>query len=148
MSENELYDYAITLLAKKDFSSGSLIHLLSKLTEKEEYIANVIQKLSNSNHLNDTRLVTMLIDKQIKKLHGPTRIKQEIRQKGFPQTLIEQKIEESGIDWYSMAKEARIKKFSDTPPSDQKEKAKQIRYLQYKGFSMDMIFETFSQTKV
>nr|WP_244880852.1 RecX family transcriptional regulator [Yersinia pekkanenii] len=26
-------------------------------------------------------------------------------------------------------------------PSDAKEKNKQIRYLQYKGFSMDMIFE-------
>ncbi len=144
MSENELYDYAITLLAKKDYSSGSLRRLLSKLTEKEEYVDCVVRRLSDNHYLNDTQLINNLIDKHIKKRHGPTRIKQEIRQKGFPQELIEQKIEESGIDWYSMAKEARIKKFSDTPPAEQKEKAKQIRYLQYKGFSMDMIFEAFS----
>jgi len=72
------------------------------------------------------------------------KIKQEIRQKSFPQELIGQKIEEFGIDWYLMAKEARIRKFSDFPPAEQKEKAKQILYLQYKGFSMDMIFEAFS----
>lgn len=144
MSENELYDYAITLLAKKDYSSGSLHRLLSKLTEKEEDVDRVVRRLSDNHYLNDTQLINNLIDKHIKKLHGPTRIKQEIRQKGFPQELIEQKIEASGIDWYSLAKEARIKKFSDTPPSEQKEKAKQIRYLQYKGFSMDMIFEAFS----
>ncbi|WP_419790276.1 hypothetical protein [Pseudomonas marginalis] len=29
-------------------------------------------------------------------------------------------------------------------PKDFKEKAKQIRYLQYKGFSGDMIFEQFN----
>lgn len=144
MSENELYDYAITLLAKKDYSSGSLHRLLSKLTENEEDVDRVVRRLSDNHYLNDTQLINNLIDKYIKKLHGPTRIKQEIRQKGFSQELIEQKIEASGIDWYSMAKEARIKKFSDTPPSEQKEKAKQIRYLQYKGFSMDMIFESFS----
>lgn len=144
MSENELYNYAITLLAKKDYSSGRLSSLLSKLTEKEEYVERVVRRLSDSHYINDTQLINNLIDKHIKKLHGPTRIKQEIRQKGFPQELIDQKIEESGIDWYSMAKEARIKKFSDTPPSEQKEKAKQIRYLQYKGFSMDMILEALS----
>ncbi|MBG6243311.1 MAG: regulatory protein RecX [Candidatus Symbiopectobacterium sp. Dall1.0] len=144
MSEKELYDYAITLLAKKDYSSGSLRRLLSKLTEKEEDVDRVVRRLSDNHYLNDTQLINNLIDKHIKKLHGPTRIKQEIRQKGFPQELIEQKIESSGIDWYSMAKEARIRKFSETPPTEQKEKAKQIRYLQYKGFSMDMIFEAFS----
>lgn len=144
MSEKELYDYTIMLLAKKDYSSGSLSRLLKKLTEKEEYVDRVIRRLSDNYYLNDTQLITNLIDKHTRKLHGPTRIKQEIRQKGFPQELIDQKIEESGIDWYSMAKEASIKKFFDTPPSEQKEKAKQIRYLQYKGFSMDMIFESFS----
>lgn len=144
MSENKLYDYAITLLAKKDYSSRSLSRLLSKLTKKEEYVDQVVRRLIDNHYLNDAQLITNLISKHVKKLHGPTRIKQEIRQKGFPQELIEQKIEGSGIDWYSMAKEARIRKFSDAPPSEQKEKAKQIRYLQYKGFSMDMIFEAFN----
>ncbi|PAV07095.1 hypothetical protein CBG25_05240 [Arsenophonus sp. ENCA] len=118
---------------------NTLISLLSNTL-----VDRVVRRLSDNHYLNDTQLINILIDKHIKKLHGPTRIKQEIRQKGFPQELIEQKIEASGIDWYSMAKEARIKKFSDTPPTEQKEKAKQIRYLQYKGFSMDMIFEAFS----
>lgn len=144
MSEKELYDYAITLLAKKDYSSGRMNRLLRKLTEKEEYVDRVVRHLSENHYLNDAQLIINLINQHIKKLHGPKRIKQEIRKKDLPQELIEQKIEESGIDWYSMAKEARIRKFSETQPIEQKKKAKQIRYLQYKGFSMNMIFEAFN----
>lgn len=66
MSENELYDYAITLLAKKDYSSGSLRRLLSKLTEKEEDVDRVVRRLSDNHYLNDTQLINNLIDKHIK----------------------------------------------------------------------------------
>lgn len=85
-------------------------------------------------------LLIFLINK-LKKMHGPTRIKQEMRQKRFPAALIEQGIDSGDIDWYQLAKEARIKKFGDALPSEPKEKNKQIRHLQYKGFTMDMIFE-------
>ena len=43
-----------------------------------------------------------------------------------------------------MARELKVSKFGDEMPSEAKEKNKQIRYLQYKGFSMDMIFEALS----
>ncbi|STW38650.1 Regulatory protein RecX [Klebsiella pneumoniae] len=64
-----------------------------------------------------------------------------MRQKGFSPALIEQGIDNSDIDWYQLAKAARIKKFGEALPSEPKEKNKQIRHLQYKGFTMDMIFE-------
>ncbi|MBF4327689.1 regulatory protein RecX, partial [Vibrio anguillarum] len=46
--------------------------------------------------------------------------------------------------WYAMARELKVSKFGDEVASEAKEKNKQIRYLQYKGFSMDMIFEALS----
>jgi regulatory protein len=94
-----------------------------------------------SGYLDDERLVMHLVDKHIRKKHGPTRIRQEVRQKGFSQELVEQTLEKVGVDWYALSRELKVSKFGEARASDAKEKNKQIRYLQYKGFSMDMIFE-------
>ena len=144
MTEQELYDYAVSLLAKKNYSSGDMHRQLARLTEKMDGVELVLHRLTDNYYLNDPQLIAYLFDKHIKRLHGPTRIKQEIRQKGFPPGLIEQEIEKSDVDWYELAKEARVRKFGEALPDDPKEKNKQIRHLQYKGFTMDMIFETLS----
>ncbi len=141
MTEQELYDHAVSLLAKKNYASGDMHRQLSRLTENTGDIARVLRRLTDNHALNDTQLLAYLFDKQVKKMHGPTRIKQEMRQKGFSPALIDQEIDNRDIDWYQLAKEARFRKFGDALPSEPKEKNKQIRHLQYKGFSMDMIFE-------
>lgn len=69
-----------------------------------------------------------LIEKHVRKKHGPTRVKQEIRQKGFPQELVEQALEKVDVDWYAMARELKVSKFGDEISSEAKEKNKQIRY--------------------
>lgn len=144
MTEQELYDYAVSLLAKKNYSSGDMHRQLARVTEKMDDVEHVLRRLTDNHYLNDIQSINYLIDKQIKKFHGPTRIKQELRQKGFPPALIEQEIEQSGVDWYELAKEARVRKFGDALPTEPKEKNKQIRHLQYKGYTMDTIFEALS----
>jgi len=144
VTEQELYDYAVSLLAKKNYASGEMHRQLSRLTESMGDLTRVLRRLTDNHALDDARLLAYLLEKHVKKLHGPTRIKQELRQKGFPAPLIEQGIDNGDIDWYQLAKEARIKKFGDALPADPKEKNKQIRHLQYKGFTMDMIFEALS----
>lgn len=141
MTEQELYDYAVSLLAKKNYASGDMHRQLARLTENRGDIECVLRRLTDNHALDDARLLAYLVDKHVKKLHGPTRIKQEMRQKGFPAALIEQEIANREIDWYQLAKEARTRKFGDALPAELKEKSKQIRHLQYKGFTMDMIVE-------
>ncbi|WP_241520014.1 regulatory protein RecX [Vibrio vulnificus] len=67
--------------------------------------------------------------------------KQELRQKGLDTLLIEQAIEDLDVDWFEICQQAKEKKFSDSLPVDAKEKAKMIRYLQYRGHSMAVIME-------
>lgn len=141
MNTQELYDHAVSLLAKRDYSSGELSRALLRMTENSECVDSALQRLIVSGYLDDERLVQHLVDKHIRKKHGPTRIRQEVRQKGFPQELVEQTLEKAGVDWYAMAHELKVSKFGEEPASDAKEKNKQVRYLQYKGYSMDMIFE-------
>ncbi|EFE93263.1 regulatory protein RecX [Serratia odorifera DSM 4582] len=122
MTEQELYDHAVSLLAKKNYASGDMHRQLSRLTESTGDIARVLRRLTDNHALNDTQLLAYLFDKHVKKMHGPTRIKQEMRQKGFSPALIDQEIDNREIDWYQLAKEARFRKFGDALPSEPKEK--------------------------
>lgn len=117
---------------------------LTKLIEKMDDVEHVLRRLTDNRYLNDTQLISYLFDKQIKQFHDPRRIKQELRQKEFPPALIEQRIEQNDVDWYQLAKKDRVRKFDDALPTDPKEKNKQIRYLQYKGYAIDTIFEALS----
>ena len=141
MNKQALYDYAVSYLAKKDYASGKLKKILRRESNDEELIESVMDKLLSHHYVDDSRLIEKELQKQVNKLHGPTRIKQELRQKGLDTLLIEQDIEDLDVDWFEICQQAKEKKFSDSLPVDAKEKAKMIRYLQYRGHSMAVIME-------
>lgn len=45
------------------------------------------------------------------------------------------------VDWLTQAVEARVRKYGDAIPTDPKEKARQLRFLQYRGFDMGICFD-------
>ncbi|WP_410473200.1 regulatory protein RecX [Faucicola mancuniensis] len=45
------------------------------------------------------------------------------------------------VDWLAQAVEARVRKYGDSIPTDPKEKARQLRFLQYRGFAMNICFD-------
>ncbi|PMM38129.1 regulatory protein RecX [Vibrio lentus] len=144
MNEQDLYDQAVTLLAKRDYASGEIKRCLKRYSSDEDSINSVMDRLISHHYLDDSRLIEKEIKKQLAKRHGPSRIKQELRQKGLELLAIEQALEDLDVDWFELAEELRIKKFSDELPTDPKDKAKQIRYLQYRGHTMGIIMELLS----
>ncbi|MUK51546.1 regulatory protein RecX [Aliivibrio fischeri] len=145
MNEQNLYEHAVTLLAKRDYSSGEINrHLKRNSPDKETMIDAVMERLISHHYLDDSRLIEKEIVKQLNKKHGLVRIKQELKQKELDSLLIEQALEDLDVDWFELAEELRTKKFGDELPKDTKEKTKQIRYLQYRGHSMSIIMELLS----
>ena len=51
-----------------------------------------------------------------------------------------------GVDWLKLAVTARTKKYGDNIPTEQKDKARQLRFLQYRGFNTDICFEALNYT--
>lgn len=150
MNESELYQYALFMLSRRDYGTAELhARMKRRMYEKnagiidEQLIERILEKLQEQHFLDDNRVLTLLVQSYIRKGYGPLRIKQELRQKGFLSPLIDAEMEHIDIDWFELAVEVRNKKFGDDIPTDFKEKNKQIRYLQYRGFSGDMIFEQF-----
>ena len=144
MNEQHLYEQAVTLLAKRDYASGEIKRCLKRYSSDEDSINSVMDRLISHHYLDDSRLIEKEIKKQLAKRHGPSRIKQELRQKGLELLAIEQALEDLDVDWFELSEELRIKKFGDELPTDPKEKAKQIRYLQYRGHTMGIIMELLS----
>ena len=144
MNEQALYDHAVAYLAKKDYASGELRKMLKRESKDEDVIESVMEKLLSHHYVDDSRLIEKELQKQVNKLHGPTRIKQELRQKGLDTLLVEQAIEDLDVDWFEICQQAKEKKFADSLPGDAKEKAKMVRYLQYRGHSMSIIMDILS----
>ncbi|MGJ3355754.1 regulatory protein RecX [Providencia sp. Je.9.19] len=150
MNDLELYQYALFLLSRRDYGRAELFaRMKRRMYEKNDRIIDellierVLAKLDEQHFLDDDRVVSLLMQSYVRKGYGPLRIKQELRQKGFIEALVETHLENVEVDWFEKAIEVRTKKFGDDLPSDFKEKSKQVRYLQSRGFFGDMIYEQF-----
>lgn len=53
---------------------------------------------------------------------------------------------DKSVDWLKLAVAARTKKYGDALPDTPKDKAKQLRFLQYRGFSADVCFDALKKT--
>lgn len=145
MNESDLFDKAVVLLAKRDYSSVELSRTLKSLCQDDIILTSVMDKLTEFNYINDQRLLEKDIKTYLIKNFGKMRIQQDLRQRGFSLTDINQTIESFNVDWFELAKTLKERKFGTSQPSDAKEKNKQVRYLQYRGFPLDIIFELFTE---
>lgn len=151
MTYQELYQYAIFMLSRRDYSTSELQRRIERRireTEKDsptapECLPQVIERLLESQYLDDSRTIYSFFRSYLNKSYGPLRIRQELRLKGFPSEIIERVLEETDTDWYALCQDLKEKKFGAAKPKDFKERAKQIRYLQYRGFTSDYINALF-----
>ncbi|NBN44916.1 MULTISPECIES: regulatory protein RecX [Proteus] len=151
MTYQELYQYAIFMLSRRDYSTNELQRRIERRireTEKDsptapECLPQVIERLLESQYLDDNRTIYSFFRGYLNKSYGPLRIRQELRLKGFPSEIIERVLEETDTDWYALCQEVKEKKFGTAKPKDFKERAKQVRYLQYRGFTSDYINALF-----
>lgn len=141
---DKLHRHAVSLLARKDYTNGEMRRILSQLTEDSIDVEATLCNLRNEGYINDQRIAENMLSGFLRKQYGVTRIRLELRQKGIAREITENLINSLDIDWFEMASESRIKKFGEDLPIEPKEKAKQIRYLQSRGFSMDVIMESLS----
>ncbi|MEQ4924344.1 regulatory protein RecX [Proteus hauseri] len=149
MTYEELYQYAVFMLSRRDYGAVELKRRLARRIREsdraketvtdEEHLPQVIEHLLENQYLDDNRTVYTFFRSYLNKSYGPLRIRQELRAKGFPGEIIDRVLEETDTDWYELCKEVKERKFSTDKPKDFKEKAKQIRYLQYRGFTSEYI---------
>jgi regulatory protein len=129
---------AVALLARRDFASGELRQKLEHLGFEREVVAVAVAELVEEGVLNDARFVEHYVAYHADRGEGPLKIEAELKAMNLPGDLIQPALAE-GPDWRARAREVRIRRFGPEEPKTWPQKAKQGRFLQYRGFSSDHI---------
>ena len=137
---NHASDYAISLLARRDYSSKELKKKLAQRGYIEHAYEVVVDDLVSMNKVNDERYGQNVVAYRARRGHGPARIRNELQRSGLTRSAIDDAVKgEEAPDFLALARAARTRKFGPPIPKDRKERAKQARFLQYRGFSNDHI---------
>jgi regulatory protein len=129
---------AIALLARRDFASGELIGRLRAKAFDEVTAATVVAELIREGVLSDERYAQNYVAYHAGRGQGPIRIATELRRCGVAADLVESAVS-GGADWAALARRVCRARFGPQPPGSWAEKARQARFLQYRGFSSDHI---------
>ncbi|MBV8402514.1 MAG: regulatory protein RecX [Acetobacteraceae bacterium] len=129
---------AVALLARRDWGTVKLCERLEEKGFDTETVRRVLGELAAEGIVNDARFAQNRVAYQAERGHGPQRIRAQLRTLGLPPEVIDEALQ-SGPDWHALARSARARKFGPQVPQAWALKARQARFLQYRGFSADHI---------
>ena len=130
-------------LARREYGEHELVRKLADKGYKRSVVEDEIARLGEEGLQSDTRFAEAFVQSRINQGKGPVRIRADLAGRGIRDGVIEGAIEAAGCDWYELAEHERVKKFGSEVPNDFKEKARQMRFLQYRGFEQDHIQSAF-----
>jgi regulatory protein len=129
---------AVALLARRDYGSGELADKLIERGYEREVVEAVVADLLERRLIDDARFTEHYVAYHAQRGHGPSRIRRDLGQLHVANEHIEAAVQ-AGPDWGELARELRIRKFGQEVPTEWSEKSRQMRFLQYRGFSNDHI---------
>jgi regulatory protein len=136
---------AMDLLARREHLRSELRRKLSRRFEDEAEIFRVLDQLEQDDLLSDQRFVEAYLLYRANRGYGPERIQEELRKKGACTGLVADLLGACNRDWAQLARQARLKKFGPLLPQDFKEKSRQMRFLQYRGFGGELTTLAFAE---
>jgi regulatory protein len=130
---------AMDYLARREHARGELARKLETAGFDADIAAQAIGRLAEEGLQSDRRFVESFVQSRINQGKGPVRIRAELGERGIASGLVDVVIDDAHEDWRGLAREIRVKKFGRELPVDFKDKARQMRFLQYRGFEPDHI---------
>ena len=129
---------AMDLLARREHGRVELSRKLRLRGAPAELIEPALDRLADEGLLSEARYLESFVRMRGNAGYGPLRIREELSQRGLARDAIEQALRNSGFDWNAQLHEIWQSKFG-VLPSDQRDKARQGRFLSYRGYPLDMI---------
>ena len=134
---------AMNLLARREHSSRELRQKLLSRSYEVEVVETALMALIRDRLLSDERFVESFVRSKISGGLGPLRLRQALRDHDISSDVIEASLQCQ--PWLQLAVEVRQKRFGDALPERYEERAKQMRFLQYRGFSTEQISGAMKQ---
>jgi regulatory protein len=135
---------AMDFLARREYGQTELIKKLADKGYERSVAEQAVNKLTEDGLQSDQRFAEAFVQSRINQGKGPVRIRLDLGQRGVGDAAIELAIEDASANWFELARDVRLRKFGTGKPSDFKAKAKQMRFLQYRGFEQDHVQAAFN----
>ena len=135
--QSKCYAAALKMLMRREHSKLELRQKLNLKDFDDAVINDSISLLAEQKYQSDERFSEAFILMRFNQGKGPIKISMELKSRGiteFDLTL---------FNWFELAKDVKYKKFGDSKFLDYKEKSKQKRFLQSRGFGFDEINQAF-----
>ena len=139
MDAAEARQTALKMLARREYSRHELYNKILNKGCTEAIAAEVIRQLEAERLLSDDRFMESLIRVRRGRGYGPLRIQKELQEKGVSAEAIEHWLDVTGREWLADVRRVQRKKFGSRPPKNFAERARQARFLQYRGFTYEQI---------
>jgi regulatory protein len=130
---------AMDYLARREYGHQELIAKLATAGFDADVAVAIVAVLRDENLQSDQRFSESFVQSRISQGKGPVRIRQELKERGIRADVVDDALQEADEDWFALAIEIRVKKFGPDVPGEFKEKARQMRFLQYRGFGQEHI---------
>lgn len=134
---------AIAMLARRDHSAYELTQKLKIKGYPAGMIEPLLIELAQKGFLNEQRYTENYIYSHRNKGNGPLRIARALEARGIADEMIAKHLQITDNAWFIVVRSVWQKHFKGKMPTNLKERAKQMRFLQYRGFTHEQIGSVF-----
>ncbi len=134
---NKLRERALGLLARREHSRAELSRKLEQAGYPAEDIRPLLDAFEDKKWLSDQRFAESYVADHRARAGG-IKLAYDLRQRGVSDAIIDAVLSENRDSELERAREVWKKKFGSAP-ADMTEKARQIRFMQSRGFTPEVI---------
>ncbi len=134
---------ALRALARRDYSRVELARKLSRLREETDDLDALLDEFEASGWLSDERFAGTTARAREGRF-SQRHIVEDLKSKGVSADTAKTAVDALGQDDEAIALALWRQRFGRAP-ADQKEKARQVRFLQSRGFSLSVAFRVLKQ---
>ena len=99
----------------------------------------MLEDLVAQGWLDETRYAEEFVRTRVARGEGPVRIAAELQQRGIAPELIATQLAQAEDGWMDRLREVWRKRFGGQVPRDHQERARQARFLRYRGFTAEQV---------
>lgn len=135
------YATALRLLARREHSELELRRKLLSRKIAHDLVDRVIDELTQERLLSNQRFVEAYVHVRFERGYGPVRIRSELMQRGIDAGEMSASLQALEGQWLDSLEHQREKRFGPVFPADYRERTRQMRFLQQRGFTEAQIRE-------
>lgn len=137
LARKALRQKAMDILSRREYALAELSQKLFAAGYERDSVQDTVAQLAADGLVSDERFTEAYVRYRAGRGYGPLHIQAELRERGVDEAVTETYLDVGDPQWLQRSEEVRRKRFGAERPTEFKERARQARFLQYRGFTSE-----------